>query len=131
MAPRRRYGAPLVRIAMLSWRYLDNPAAGGAELLTHEVLKRLVAAGHDVTCFTASYPGAAPTGEIDGVRIVRRGRQWTVHVQAWRWLRGRIAGFDRIVDQINTIPFLTPLYVDEQRRRFYICQLAREYWWRE
>lgn len=116
---------------MLSWRYVDNPAAGGAEVLTHEILKRLVGAGHEVTCFTASHPGAAPEGELEGVRIVRRGRQWSVHVLAWRWLRGRAGEFDRIIDQINTIPFLTPLYIDEQRRRFYICQLAREYWWRE
>jgi len=120
-----------MRIAMLSWRYLDNPAAGGAEVLTHEVLKRLVSAGHDITCFTATHPGAAPEGDIDGVRIVRRGRQWTVHLLAWRWLRSRIGEFDRVVDQINTIPFLTPLYVDAERRRFYIHQLAREYWWRE
>jgi glycosyltransferase involved in cell wall biosynthesis len=126
-----RYRGRPMRIAMLSWRYLDNPAAGGAELLTHEILKRLVSVGHEVTCFTAAYPGAPPEGEIDGVRIVRRGSQWSVHLLAWRWLRTRIAQFDRVVDQINTIPFLTPLYVDAGRRRFYIHQLAREYWWRE
>jgi glycosyltransferase involved in cell wall biosynthesis len=116
---------------MLSWRYLDNPAAGGAEVLTHEVLRRLVSAGHEVTCFTAMYPGAAPEGEIDGVHLVRRGRQWTVHFWAWRWLRRRRDRFDRVIDQINTIPFLTPLYIPAGQRRFYICQLAREYWWRE
>lgn len=120
-----------MRIAMLSWRYLDNPAAGGAEVLTHEILRRLVAGGHEVTCFTAMYSGATSEGELDGVRLVRRGRQWTVHYRAWRWLRKRAADYDRVVDQINTIPFLTPLYVAPDRRRYYICQLAREYWWRE
>jgi glycosyltransferase involved in cell wall biosynthesis len=115
---------------MLSWRYVDHPDSGGAEVVTHEVLRRL-ARDHEVTCFTAAYPGSEPEGEIDGVRLVRRGRQWSVHAQAWRWLRGRRDGFDRVIDQINTIPFLTPLYVPRNRRHMYIHQLAREYWFRE
>jgi glycosyltransferase involved in cell wall biosynthesis len=120
-----------VKLAMLSWRYDGHPQAGGAEIVTHEVLKRAVADGWDVTCFTAAYPDASDTDEIDGVRIVRRGQQWSVHAHAWRWLRPRLEHFDRVVDQVNTVPFLTPLYVPEAKRRLLIFQLAREYWWRE
>jgi glycosyltransferase involved in cell wall biosynthesis len=120
-----------VRVAALSWRYLGHPAAGGAEVVTHEVLRRLVADGHSVVAFTAAHPAAAPEDEIDGVRLVRRGAQATVHLHAWRWLRRRLDEFDRVVDQINTIPFFTPLYVPREKRRFWIQQLAREYWWRE
>jgi glycosyltransferase involved in cell wall biosynthesis len=120
-----------MRIAALSWRYLSHPAAGGAEIVTHEVLSRLAAEGHSVVAFTAAHPGAAPEEELDGVRLVRRGGQTTVHLHAWRWLRGRLDHFDRVVDQINTIPFFTPLYVPREKRRFWIQQLAREYWWRE
>ena len=36
-----------------------------------------------------------------------------------------------VVDQINTLPFLTPLYLPEHQRRLMIHQTAREYWWRE
>lgn len=120
-----------MRILALSWRYLDHPAAGGAEIVTHQLLTELVREGHEVTSFTASYPGAAPTGELDGVRLMRRGRQWSVHFQAWRWLRRRLDRYDVVLDQINTIPFFTPLYVPERQRRFLFHQLAREYWWRE
>jgi glycosyltransferase involved in cell wall biosynthesis len=120
-----------VRIVSLSWRYLGNPAAGGAEVVTHEVHKRWVAQGHEVTAFTADYPGAGPEGELDGVRIVRRGAQTTVHLAAWRWLRRRLGDYDRVIDQVNTIPFLTPLYVPRDKRVLLIFQLAREYWWRE
>ena len=116
---------------MLSWRYDGHPQAGGAEVVTHEMLKRAVVSGWEVTCFTAAFPGAPATEERDGVRIVRRGRQWTVHAQAWRWLRPRVGRFDRIVEQVNTVPFLTPLYVPAAKRRLLIHQLAREYWWRE
>lgn len=120
-----------MRLLALSWRYLDHPAAGGAERVTHDVLSRLARTLDEVTCFTASYPGASPSDEIDGVNIIRRGRQATVHFWAWRWLRKRHGRYDRIVDQINTIPFFTPLYVPADKRVFYIHQLAREYWWRE
>jgi glycosyltransferase involved in cell wall biosynthesis len=116
---------------MLSWRSPGHPQAGGAEVLTHEVLRRAVTRGHDVTWFAAAWPGAATHGELDGVRLVRRGRQHTVHVQAWRYARRRLARFDVVVDQINTLPFLTPLYVPEPQRRMFIHQTAREYWWRQ
>ena len=116
---------------MLNWRYVDHPQSGGAEVVTHQILRRLVADGHEVTCFTAAYEGAGPTGEIDGVRLLRRGGQATVHLHAWRWLRRRTGSFDRVVDQVNTIPFLTPLYVRSPRPQLFIHQLAREYWFRE
>ena len=87
--------------------------------------------GHEVISFNGSYPGAAPEGEMDGVRLIRRGRQWSVHLLAWRWLRSPSDEFDLVIDQINTIPFFTPLYVPDEKRRFFFHQLAREYWWRE
>jgi glycosyltransferase involved in cell wall biosynthesis len=120
-----------MRLVMLSWRYLGHPQGGGAEVLTHEILRRCVDRGWDVTAFTATYPGAAPTEVIDGVKVIRRGVQHTVHAQAWRWLRSRREEFDVVVDQVNTIPFLTPLYVPARQRRLFICQFAREYWFRE
>ena len=120
-----------MKLLMLSWRYIDHPMSGGAEVLTHEVLRRLVAAGHSVTCFSGQYAGSSSTDSLDGVDLIRCGRQWTVHAQAWRWLRRRIDEFDVVVDQINTIPFLTPLYVPDHKRVLFICQLARGYWFRE
>src|ERR1700733_12056549 len=106
-----------MRLLIPSWRYLDHPMSGGAEVLTHEILRRLASEGHTVTCFTAEHEGAGPSGSLDGVRIIRRGRQWTVHAQAWRWLRHRLHEFDVVVDQVNTIPFFSPWYVPRGQRR--------------
>jgi glycosyltransferase involved in cell wall biosynthesis len=120
-----------MRLLMLSWRYIDHPMSGGAERLTHEVLRRLVANGHSVTCFTAEHAGSNAVRSIDGVELVRVGRQWTVHAHAWRWCSRRLDSFDLVIDQINTIPFFTPGYVPADRRILFICQLARGYWFRE
>ncbi len=85
----------------------------------------------EVEWFTASFPGAAPAEVLDGVRIVRRGRQWTVHWHAFRRYRGRLRGrFDLVIDEINTIPFFTPLWAGI-RTCVMMWQLAREVWWYE
>jgi glycosyltransferase involved in cell wall biosynthesis len=116
---------------MLSWRSPGHPQGGGAEALTQEVLRRMAQRGHEVTWFSALWPGAAATEVVDGVSIVRAGRQWSVHARAWWWLRRRRGEFDVVVDQVNTIPFFTPLYVPAQKRRLLIFQTAREFWWRQ
>ena len=91
----------------------------------------MVAQGDSVEWFVASFDGAAREEEIDGVRIVREGRQWSVHVAAARRYRRRIASdFDAVVDEVNTIPFFTPLWA-RVPSVLLIYQLAREVWWHE
>jgi glycosyltransferase involved in cell wall biosynthesis len=120
-----------LRILILSWRDPQNPKAGGAELFTHEVARRMVAGGDTVEWFTAMFPGAAREIDLDGVHIVRGGRQWTVHMAAMLHYRGRLrASFDAVIDEVNTIPFFTPVWADIPRLLL-IFQLAREVWWHE
>lgn len=120
-----------LRILILNWRCPRNPRAGGAESLTHEIARRLVAMGHSVEWFSASFPGAAPEEEIDGVRIVRAGRQWTVHWHAFnRYRRSLSKRFDVVIDEVNTMPFFTPLWAKIPVFML-IFQLAREVWWYE
>ena len=120
-----------MRILFLSWRDPRNPKAGGAELFTHEIARRMAAAGDSVEWFVASFPGAAAEEDMDGVRIVRAGKQWSVHALAARRYRRRIAkDFDVVVDEINTIPFFTPLWA-RVPSVVLIFQLAREVWWHE
>lgn len=81
--------------------------------------------------FSASFSGAPPEELLDGVRIVREGRQWSVHWRAFRRYRKRLSGeFDVVIDEVNTIPFFTPLWSDVPSVMF-IHQLAREVWWYE
>ena len=81
--------------------------------------------------FAASFPGASSVETLDGVRIVRRGQQWTVHLHAFMHYRQRLHDrFDLLIDQINTIPFFTPLWADVPVFVM-IWQLAREVWWYE
>ncbi len=118
----------LRHVVILNWRDIKNPQGGGAEKLTHEIACRWIERGHRVTLFCASYPGAASKETIDGVQVIRRGRQQTVHWEAYRYYKTHFQGqCDIIVDEINTIPFFAPLYAHEPVVMFN-NQLAREVW---
>jgi glycosyltransferase involved in cell wall biosynthesis len=91
----------------------------------------LVEAGDEVEWFTAAFQGAPSEETIDGIRIVRRGRQWTVHARAFQHYAGRLRGrFDLVIDQVNTVPFFAPLWAGVPVFMM-IWQLAREVWWYE
>jgi len=61
-------GAPL-RILHLGFEHPRMPGAGGGSRRTHEIDRRLVAAGHEVTVLTTRFPGAEDA-VLDGVRYV-------------------------------------------------------------
>lgn len=101
-----------MRILAVNWRDLGDPLGGGAEMHLHAILEGAAAAGHEVDLVVSSYPGAAAEETVRGVRILRRGH-WAVAnfvlpFTVRRLLRER--PYDLIVEDINKIPFFTPLY---------------------
>jgi glycosyltransferase involved in cell wall biosynthesis len=102
-----------LRILVINWRDIRNPEAGGAEVHLHEIFQRIVAAGHDVALLAHAFAGAPPEETIDGIRVHRRGRRNTFNFSVPFALRGALdpKGFDVVVDDLNKIPFYTPLYV--------------------
>ena len=120
-----------LRILILNWRCPSNPRGGGAEAVTFEIARRLVQQGDSVEWFAGSVPGEPDEEMLEGVKIVRSGRPWTVHWRAFRRYHNRIArDFDVVVDEVNAIPFFTPLWAKVPTVIF-IHQLIREIWWYE
>jgi glycosyltransferase involved in cell wall biosynthesis len=117
-----------LRIRLLNWRDPKSPRAGGAETLTHEIASRLVQRGHEVTWFASRPAGLAGEEELDGVRIVRRGSELTTRFFAARFARRARA--DVLVEEINTLPYFSPLW-SRIPALLFIPQLAREVWWYE
>ncbi|QUF03683.1 glycosyltransferase [Actinosynnema pretiosum subsp. pretiosum] len=76
----RRAPAPLprpardgrIRVLHLGFEDPAAPGAGGGSVRTHEVNRRLVARGHEVTVLTTRFPGCADRTQ-DGVRYVHIG----------------------------------------------------------
>lgn len=107
---------------------------GGAEVFTHEVAKRWVALGHEVSLFTSHFPGSKSEEVVDGVDIVRAGGRFSVYRQAKKFYtkRFRAENFDVVIDEINTLPFFAPEFIrNNEKVVALIHQLAREFWFYE
>jgi glycosyltransferase involved in cell wall biosynthesis len=104
-----------MKILVVNWQDIRNPLGGGAEVHLHEIFKRLASQGHQVTLFSSSFPGALPEETIDNIQVVRSGSRnlFNLSVPSKYWNRFRRGQFDVVVDDINKIPFYTPLYVRE------------------
>jgi glycosyltransferase involved in cell wall biosynthesis len=107
---------------------------GGAEVFTREILKRWVQSGHEITLFTSRFKNSKREEIDDGIRILREGGKCTVYLKAKEYYSRFLSkeGYDVVIDEINTRPFLTPRFVNNGESIVaLIHQLAREYWFCE
>jgi len=86
---------------------------GGAEVHLHEILRRLVDRGHEVTWLACTYPGAADEeiGE-DGIRYRRRGHWAFSNFNVIPLMRDELSkrSYDVVLEDINKVPFYAPLF---------------------
>ncbi len=96
----------------MNWRDIADPLGGGAELHLHHILKGAVKAGWDVDLVCSGYGGAPKRDVIDGVNIYRRGHWSVANFVLPRLVRKMLCTHDYnlLVEDINKIPFYTPLY---------------------
>jgi glycosyltransferase involved in cell wall biosynthesis len=123
-----------LRILIFNWRDIKNPEAGGAEVFTHEIAKRWTKMGHEVTLFTSEFRECKREEIIDGIRIIRAGGRYLVYWEAKKYYKKHFSreGYNVVIDEINTKPFLTPKFVNSGEKIVaLIHQLAREYWFYE
>ena len=119
-----------LRILWYNWRCIKHPLAGGAEVYTHEIAKRLVKQGHEIILVSSRLKDLSKDEFIDGYRVIRVGNKYTVYLEArkiYRKLREANWKPDIVIDEVNTIPFLTPKYVEEPIAML-IHQLCKECW---
>ncbi len=103
------------RILLINWQDIANPKGGGAEVHAHQIFKRIAEKGHEVIQLSCLFPGAMREETIEGVRVIRCGGRkmfnFAVPV-AYRKLSRQLK-LDIVIDDINKIPFYTPLFVRE------------------
>lgn len=104
-----------MRILVINWQDIRNPLAGGAEVHLHEIFSRIAKMGHEVTLFCSSFEGALPEENINGVHVIREGGRslFNFRVPVKYFTRFRDERYDVVVDDMNKIPFFTPIYVRE------------------
>lgn len=104
-----------MKILIINWQDIKNPFGGGAEVHMHEIFKRIAAMGHDVTIFACAHPDLATEEIIDGIKIIRKGDRnlFNFIIPKEYSKRFKNQGYDIVIDDINKIPFFTPLFVKE------------------
>ncbi|MEA2030345.1 MAG: glycosyltransferase family 4 protein [candidate division Zixibacteria bacterium] len=105
-----------MKILALNWNDLKNPYGGGAEVHLEELLRRLVTYGHEVTLFCSGFRNCKPEETIEGIKIIRRGNRFNFNLVAPFHLRRLVKenSFDILIEDINKIPFYTPLFLKLQ-----------------
>lgn len=102
-----------MKILILNWRDVKHAWAGGSEIYIFELAKRWASEGHKVTLFCGQDVGGGLKNEetIDGIKIYRRGNQYTIYFWAmWYYLTRLRKECDVVVDIQNGIPFFSVLY---------------------
>jgi glycosyltransferase involved in cell wall biosynthesis len=102
-----------MKILIINWQCIKNPKGGGAEVHLHEIFKRIVAMGHDVTLFCSMFEGANREEIVDGIKIIRQGSRslFNFYVPLRYKKQFRYENYNLVIDDINKIPFYTPLYI--------------------
>ena len=123
-------------ILILNWKDIKHPAAGGAEILTHEMAKGFIAQGHKVILFTSSFPHAREKETIDGISIIRSGNvdlramHNSVQYKAYRYYQKHLKGnVDVIIDEVHGLPFFASFYAKEKVISL-ICEVAGDIWFK-
>ena len=101
-------------MAVVNWRDPWHSLAGGSERYAWEFASALRDAGGTVDFLTARDVHQRPREVRDGIRVERRGRQFSFYFWIWltllrRRLTGR--GYDVVIDAENGIPVFAPLVV--------------------
>lgn len=106
-----------LRILVLADRDWTHPQGGGTGLNVYENVVRWAQAGHEVTLVAGTYPGALAVQQIEPNLVVHRmgGRGSVFPRAACAVMRGLGADADVVLEVINGITFLTPLWLRKPR----------------
>lgn len=117
-----------LRVLYLSWRDRENPEAGGAETFTERTSEVLTQQGHDVTIFTASFPGASPRTRHGDVRVLRRGSKFSVYLHGMLHVLRHRDDYDVVLDVQNGVPFWAPLVAGDLPVINIVHHVHRDQW---
>jgi glycosyltransferase involved in cell wall biosynthesis len=118
------------KILLINWRDIKNPEAGGAEIYYHEIFRRCAAKEFSVTVLAHYFKGALREETVDGIMIVRCGGKFLFNLAIIPYLLRNRRAYDLVIEDLNKIPFFTPLYLKPPRlhlaMHFFGVEIFRE-----
>lgn len=119
-----------MQIVWFSWKDINHPDSGGAEVVSDNIRKNLAKQGHNVSLITSSYNNSKHDEIINGVRTIRSGGRYTVYLRARKIYKSIFSknNVDLIIDEMNTVPFMASFYTGHAKKILLTYQLARSVW---
>jgi len=119
-----------MNIAWLTWKDHRHPEAGGAEVVARELTKRLLADGHKVTMLTCGYDNAPKHENLNGVEVIRVGRNRYTHpFQAlayyMRHMRNR---YHVLIEEVEAAPYFSVLFERKAKKYLLYHQMDGPVW---
>ena len=124
-----------MHILVLTDRDWTHPQGGGTGTNLYGQVSRWLAWGHRVSVIACGYPGGAGHEQLGALTIHRVGGRSTVFPHAiWRQWRGLVPDADVVLEVVNGITFLTPIWLRTPRvtlvhhihRDHYIREMGRK-----
>ena len=124
-------GQRSLHILILSDRDWTHPQGGGTGTNLFGQASRWLAWGHRVSVIACSHPGAAPVERIGALTLHRVGGRSTVFPRAiLRQWRGLVPDADVVLEVVNGVTFLTPLWLRGPRLTL-VHHIHRDHYVRE
>lgn len=118
-----------MRILWFTWKDKKHAFAGGAEVVTDEICKRLVADGHEVIMISAGFGECKKKERINGYTVIRVGSRFSVYWCAYRYYKKYLCNWaDLVIEEVNIVPFFTQFYIKDTPRVLFFHQLGRKVW---
>jgi len=100
-------------ILILHRKDITHPEAGGGTFYIHKIAKFFTENGYGVTLICSNYPGGKKEDDIDGVKILRLGNEYSVYpLTIARFLKRFKSRISVLIDVINGPPWFSPLYTN-------------------
>jgi glycosyltransferase involved in cell wall biosynthesis/O-antigen/teichoic acid export membrane protein len=125
-----------MHILVLTDRDWTHPQGGGTGTNLYGQVSRWIAWGNRVSVIACSYPGARPYEQLsEQLEIHRMGGRSTVFPRViWKQWRGLVPDADVVLEVINGVTFLTPLWLRKPRaalihhvhRHHYVEEMGRK-----
>ncbi len=106
-----------MNILILNWRDPKNLKAGGAEISLFEHVKYWRKKGAQIIWFSAFDKNLKKEETIAGIKVIRKGSAYTVHIWAFfSYITKRLGNPDIVVDSFHFIPFFSILYMKKKEK---------------
>jgi glycosyltransferase involved in cell wall biosynthesis len=100
-----------MRILIIGWRDIKHPKAGGMELVAYEEAKHFIKWGHEVTWLSQKFKGCKNFEGIDGIKVIRTGRDYSTYIMAPLYYAMHLQGkVDVIIENNIGLPYFFTLF---------------------